>query len=275
MEFTAESGAILTVSNISTQHSRFLESSKPSELTLLWFTSDGNKFKLDNIDFTFNKNDVVCITDFHRVVVEEFHSAKVLRWNKQFYCLLNHDSEVGCKGVLFYGAAQLPVIHLDQTGEKALALVWKVLEFEMTSQDNLQEEMLQMLLKRILILCTRMYKSQSDWKKLDNANVDIIREYHYLVEHHFREKHTVQEYAELLQKSPKTLSNVFKKLGSKTPLQFIKDRHMLEARRLLRYTDKTVSEIAYEIGFTDVQSFSRFFKNYETVSPVEFRATLT
>jgi len=271
MKFTGETGALLDVSDINTSHAKVLEQCNPSELTLLWFLSDGNKLKLDNIDHTFNKHDVVCITDFHKVEIVEFHEAKMLRWNKQFYCLLNHDSEVGCKGVLFYGAAHLPVIHLDDQGIKALDLVWKVLVFEMGSPDNLQEEMLQMLLKRILILCTRMYTAQSDLKKLDNTNIDIIREYHYLVEHHFREKHTVKEYADLLQKAPKTLSNLFKKLGSKTPLQFIKDRRMLEARRLLKYTDKTVSEIGYEIGFADVQSFSRFFKNEEAISPLEFR----
>ncbi len=61
-------------------------------------------------------------------------------------------------------------------------------------------------------------------------------------------------------KSPKTLSNVFKKMEAKSPLQFINDRLMLEARRLLRYADMSISEVGYEIGFADVQAFSRFLK---------------
>lgn len=79
------------------------------------------------------------------------------------------------------------------------------------------------------------------------------------------------EYADLLNKSPKTISNVFSKLGTKSPLQFIQDRKMLEARRLLHYSELPVGEVAYEIGFDNVQTFSRFFKKNEGVSPSEFK----
>ena len=100
---------------------------------------------------------------------------------------------------------------------------------------------------------------------------DIVREFNYLVEKHFKEKHSVAEYASLLNKSPKTLSNLFGKMHDRSPLKVIQDRLMLEARRLLRYTEKPISEIGYEIGFNDIQSFSRFFKKNEGRSPSEFR----
>ena len=100
---------------------------------------------------------------------------------------------------------------------------------------------------------------------------DIVRQFNYLVEKHFKEKHTVSEYADLLNKSPKTLSNLFGKFHDKSPLKLIQDRIMLEARRLLRYTEKPVSEIGYDLGFNDIQSFSRFFKKNEGNSPSDFR----
>ena len=56
-----------------------------------------------------------------------------------------------------------------------------------------------------------------------------------------------------------------------TPLQFIQNRIMLEARRLLTYSEKAVSEIGYELGFSDIQVFSRFFKKNEGCSPQKFR----
>ena len=92
-----------------------------------------------------------------------------------------------------------------------------------------------------------------------------------MVEQHFREKHTVGEYADLLYKSPKTLSNVFKKVGSKTPLELIHNRKMIEARRLLHHTDANISDIGYDLGFNDIQAFSRFFKKNEGISPSEFK----
>lgn len=271
MKFEGATGEYFEVSKITPINHEQISKARPSELSLLWFQTDNNQLKIDGVQNTFNKNDILCLTEFHKVDADKIDSAKLLRWNKNFYCVINHDSEVGCKGILFYGAATLPVVHLSDNDLEKFSLVWRVLEQEMTSHDNLQGEMLQMMLKRIIILATRMYKDQTGYKEIKHQNVDIIRSYNFLVEQHFKEIHAVSDYAEMLHKSPKTLSNLFKKLGNKSPLQFIQDRKMLEARRLLNFTDKTVSEIGYELGFTDVQSFSRFFKKQEGISPIDFK----
>ncbi|MBK7466049.1 MAG: helix-turn-helix transcriptional regulator [Saprospiraceae bacterium] len=93
-----------------------------------------------------------------------------------------------------------------------------------------------------------------------------------MVDLHFRTKSTLQEFASMLHKSPKTISNVFSKQSAITPLQYIQERKLLEAKRLLKYTDKKIFEISDEIGFKDVQTFSRFFKNLTKMSPSNFKA---
>ena len=246
---------------------------KKDMLTLLWFEEPGSSMVVDTQAYTFKANQIICLTGFHKVESSDIRQARVLQFNSPFYCILNHDSEVGCKGVLFFGSSDTPVLSPVQEDVEKLDLLWKVFLSEMKSSDNLQLEMLQMLLKRLLILCTRIYKSQGNFKAIDKGQIDIVREFNFLVEQHFREKHSVSEYANLLNKSPKTLSNLFGKLHDKSPLQLIQNRIMLEVRRMLRYTDKPVSEIGYEVGFNDIQSFSRFFKKNEGVSPSDFRVT--
>ncbi len=242
-------------------------------LSIIWFEEDNNEFTVDAKDYVFNKDEIITLTGFHNVKINKIGRAKFLRFNRPFYCILDHDSEVGCKGVLFYGSARLPIIRPDDKDLDRLQTVWKMATDEMDSRDTLQQEMLQMMLKRLLILFTRIYKSQDGYEAIETPQVDIVREFNYLVETHFREKHAVSDYAALLNKSPKTLSNLFKKVYDKTPLQLIQQRIMLEVRRLLRYTDDPISEIGYEVGFNDVQSFSRFFKKNEGVSPSEFRVS--
>ncbi|MGY0407751.1 MAG: helix-turn-helix domain-containing protein, partial [Polaribacter sp.] len=148
--------------------------------------------------------------------------------------------------------------------------LWKMFALEMYSKDNLQIGMLQMMLKMHLILYTRLYKKQHQYSNIKKEN-DIIREFNFLVEQHFNTKHTVAEYAELLFKSPKTISNTFSKISSKTPLSYIQDRKILEARRLFYYTDIQIQEIAYKIGYNDIQAFSRFFKKKQGISPSKYR----
>jgi AraC-like DNA-binding protein len=272
MLFTGSNHEFLRVEEIDANNFHHLKEQVESSLTLLWFLADGSELTIDNKHKRFHKSQVLCLTEFHQLSVVKVSKIRMVRFNRPFYCIVDHDSEVGCKGILFFGASQLPVFNLDASDLQKLTALWDVFVMEMDSFDHLQQEMLQMLLKRLLILCTRIYKEQTKLDILEHTTQDIVREFNFLVELHFRSKHTVAEYADLLHKSPKTLSNVFSKIGSKTPLQYIRDRRMLEARRLLKYTDKQIKEIAYETGFDSLQTFSRFFKKCEGVSPKEFKA---
>ena len=144
-------------------------------------------------------------------------------------------------------------------------------EEDFSIKDKLQGEMLRSLLKRLLIISTRMIKQDMLEPDITNVQVDIIRQYNLLVEKYFREKHQVKDYADLLFRSPKTLSNLFHKYGKKTPLSIIHERIILEAKRLLLYSDKTTEEIAFDLGYKDSGHFSKFFKKQEGVSPSLFK----
>ncbi len=242
-----------------------------SPLTFLWFQEDQQIINIDNVDYTTKKNQIFCLTEFHKVNIQEICNAKMICFNRSFYCILDHDNQVGCKGILFFGASQLPIIDIRDQDLEKFQTIWKMFELEMEDHDDLQLEMLQSMLKRFIILCTRVYKAQQNYSPLNNTKVDLIREFNFLVEQHFRTIHTVAEYAAMLHKSPKTLSNLFSKVADKSPLQYIHHRKMLEAKRLLGYTNKSVKEIAYEIGFEDVQTFGRFFKKMEGMSPTDFK----
>ncbi len=272
MLYQGQTNEFVEILAINNENASILEDAKESQLAILWFTSDDNQLTIDTVSYTFNTNQIVCLTEFHKVKIEQINKVRFLRFNAPFYCILNHDSEVGCKGVLYYGSSNTPILNPSSEDIFTFSSTWNMFISEMQSKDNLQLEMLQMMLKRMLIICTRIYKEQQKYNTIETPKqVDIVREFNFLVEQHFKTKHTVTEYAELLNKSPKTISNLFKKVSNRTPLQFIQDRKMLEARRLIRYTDKPISEVGYDLGYDDIQSFSRFFKKHEGISPTEFK----
>ncbi len=272
MTFTGKAEEFLLLDQLSQGNAEdLLSDKKPSTLTLIWFTQDCSGVVIDGESHCFGKNTIICLTEFHQMALGDIKTARIIRFNRPFYCILDHDSEVGCKGALFFGASQLPIITIPEEAQDKFETVWKMFWMEMESEDALQLEMLQMMLKRILILCTRLYKEQHHFTALENPQADIVREFNFLVEKHFKTKHTVAEYADLLNKSPKTISNLFAKLGQKTPLQYIQERRALEARRMLGYSDQHIKEIAYALGHEDQQSFSRFFKKMEGLSPSDYR----
>jgi len=121
-------------------------------------------------------------------------------------------------------------------------------------------------------LLTRLAKKQYIIdKSITGGDLDLVRRFNVLVEQNFRKYHRVTSYAGMLNKSPKTISNFFRLYNAKTPLEVIHDRINLEARRLLLYTEKTIKEIAYELGFEEHTHFSNFFRKHNGISPTHFR----
>ena len=123
----------------------------------------------------------------------------------------------------------------------------------------------------LIILVTRIAKEQSIQPPMEEQDFDIVRRYNIAVENHYKSKHQVQDYADMLSKSPKTLSNLFALYNHKSPLQIIHERITLEAKRLLIFTEKPTKEIAFELGFEEVAHFSRLFKKVVGNSPTEFK----
>lgn len=196
-------------------------------------------------------------------------------FNREFYCISDHDAEVSCNGILFFGTQDLPIITIPKDQERKFNTLYEVFEDEFKTPDKIQGDMLQMLLKRLIIICTRLAKEQLIVKKLDNEQIDLVRRFNVLVDTHYKSKRKVSDYADLLFKSPKTLSNLFALYNQKSPQQIILERLALEAKRLLRFTNKQNQEIAYELGFNDPAHFSRFFKKMTDHSPTQYREKAT
>lgn len=192
-------------------------------------------------------------------------------FNREFYCIADHDEEVSCNGILFFGTQDLPIITIPPGQERKFELLLEVILEEFKTIDKIQGDMLQMLLKRFIIICTRLAKEQHIVHELNDSQVDIIRQFNVLVDMHFRTLRKVKDYADLLHKSPKTLSNLFSTYSQQSPQQIIQERLVLEAKRLILFTDKQTQEIAYDLGFEDPAYFSRFFKKQAGLTPSAFR----
>lgn len=273
MHYTSTTDETLELRELDTKSSSILNETFTNGLRIIWNTGDRMDLRIDGSPVRLGRNQLVFLTEHYQVEAVHVEACRLVRFNRPFFCVIDRDSEVGCKGILFFGAPELPVLSVVPAEQEKFDILWRMFSLEMASSDGLQMEMLQMMLRRLLILCTRLYKAQCKLGSLQPDGVSIVREFNFLVESHFRSKHSVAEYAELLHRSPKTLSNLFAQLGHRTPLKAIQERVMLEARRLIRYSDLPMKEIADKLGFEDIQTFSRFFKTQEGIPPTEFRAS--
>ena len=96
-------------------------------------------------------------------------------FNREFYCIADHDSEVSCNGILFFGTQDIPIINIPREQQKRFDVLYDVFIEEFSTPDKIQGDMLQMLLKRLIIMCTRLAKEQLKVKALYNEQIEIIR----------------------------------------------------------------------------------------------------
>lgn len=240
--------------------------------TIVWNKGETQIVTIDEIEYEFHANCILPIMMSQSFRFE--NPSEIVSWqfDREFYCIANHDAEVGCVGFVFYGSSPTMFVQLEPDHIETMKRLLAIFEEEFLSDEEIKAEMLRMLLVRLIIQITRLAKKQylgSQAPSEDKFN--IIRQYNLLVEIHYRKQHQVQFYAGLLNKSPKTISNIFSLYNNKTPAQVIQERIIAEAKRLFYYTDKSVKEIADDLGFEEVAHFSKFFKNYTSQSPSELK----
>ncbi len=106
--------------------------------------------------------------------------------------------------------------------------------------------------------------------KLINRQYQIMYTFRKLVDKNFHQYKTVKEYADLMYLSSKYLSECVKNQTGVSALALIRNRIMLEAELLLKYSTLSVKNISDKLGFTSTSSFSRFFKAAKGVSPIHY-----
>lgn len=129
-----------------------------------------------------------------------------------------------------------------------------------------ETETLQHLLS---ILILRLAPNPPSTAGAGSAGLDT--RFRVLLERDFRTAHDVDHYARELGYSLRTLNRATQTTAGESPKQAASRRLVLEARRLLAYTDRPVATIARELGFTDPSNFSTFFARQTSEAPSTFR----
>ncbi|WBV56204.1 helix-turn-helix domain-containing protein [Chryseobacterium sp. PTM-20240506] len=127
---------------------------------------------------------------------------------------------------------------------------------------------------RLLALMINLWIEQMYGKSaLSDHNNPAFR-FHELVETYYKTQKSVAFYAEKLCITPNYLGVLCRKQYKISPLEFIKQRIVLEAKKLLHSSNKSIKEIAFELGFNNFSHFSYFFRTQTGWTPKNYRITM-
>lgn len=166
------------------------------------------------------------------------------------------------KGVAIeFGVSNHGKIYLDEARKKLSSMDIKNAEYKGSSYS----------LEDVLKMIKDDFTDTTDSALKSSENV-FIQKLNDAMEANFEDAtFGVNELYEAVAMSQMQVYRKLKSLVGKTPSQFIRDYRLLKAKALLKQTDKTIAEIAYEVGFTDPNYFSRAFQKTHLQSPSNFR----
>jgi AraC family transcriptional regulator, transcriptional activator of pobA len=141
--------------------------------------------------------------------------------------------------------------------------------------DACSAELERHLLSAVLLWVERWYDAARVQRRdADDDEVQLYRRFTQVLERDFARHHDARHYADALAVPPAALSRSLSHVTGRATKELIIDRVMVEAARLLRYTDLTVGEIAFRVGFDDQLYFSRAFKRHTGEPPMAYRAAV-
>jgi AraC family transcriptional regulator, transcriptional activator of pobA len=247
--------------------------------SLIWIIKGNGKVKADFSEYDFIENTLFAFSPYQPFMfaTKEHLGGIAIQFHPDFYCIHTHQKEVACNGVLFNNIYEPPFTLIDEASVITFKMLLEQMKTEMQNQALAQYELLVSYLKIFLITASRLKTEQQPQAKLSVSGLKepfILQNLKDSIEKDFKKKHSASDYADALNISSKALAKITKTYFNKTLTEMISERIVIEAKRELYLTNKSVKEIAYELGYEDEHYFSRFFKTNADVSPQMYRETV-
>lgn len=247
--------------------------------TLIIITSGEGLAKVDLCEYPFEENTLFAFYPYQpfMLISEGTLVGISIQFHHDFFCIYRHHKEIAANGILFNNIYEQPFITLDENAKTKLLTIVREIVAELRTDALRKDEVLVSYLKIFLVLATRIkiqQQSIQETNPLNGKQLAIVQNLRNAIEENFRIMHSASDYADMLHVTPIALARVTKNHFNKTLSDLITERIIVEAKRELYLTDKTVKEIAYELGYEDEYYFSRVFKVKTEISPQFYRDTI-
>jgi AraC-like DNA-binding protein len=256
--------------------SQFDHIQRKNYYSIIILESENVELQVDFLQHQLKGNHMVCLSPYQPFMLtsESDCSGILLNFHPDFFCTYRHQNEVETEGLLFHNFSGLPFFKVIE-GEMFSSLINHISK-DMERNSLAQHEVLVAFLKVFLIEAVRQKKT-FDIETIGthgNRHTELLQELVDLINGKFHTMHSPTEYAEALCVNSKTLGGVVKKYLNQTTSNLIINRIIIEAKRELYLTSKSVQQVAASLGYQDEFYFSRLFKKKAGVSPDMYRKSV-
>lgn len=190
-----------------------------------------------------------------------------LMFTEDFFQMHLSDSQFLFELIYFDNVYQNPFIPLD-THKNTLIYTYFDLLFREYQREDSSEKALQSLL---FLLLSEIHRSSQPPQATIKKQAIVFKQFITLLEKNYNQKWTAADYAQALNISPRHLNRIIHSMTHQSLSKIIQDRLILEAKRLLNFTNLSIKQISEVLGFEDAAYFARCFRRETGLAPSEFR----
>jgi AraC family transcriptional regulator, transcriptional activator of pobA len=175
-----------------------------------------------------------------------------------------------------------PVMKLNADIQADMKAMFETMIQEYKGHSTFKKAILSNHLSILLYKSKELLQSHQVSIKASSRSMELVNQFKRILNENFKnlllgksdKVLSIKEIADSMNVHPNYLSNVIKEESGKSASDWIQDRTLAETQALLKNSQKTVSEIAYNLGFTDSTHFAKFFKKMANISPSDYRKSV-
>jgi AraC family transcriptional regulator, transcriptional activator of pobA len=240
---------------------------------IVLFTSGSGSHTIDFTDYPVAAHQVYYMSpgQTHTWSFSDDTDGYIINFHESLFSSICHDPNFLRQfPILATKLGDSPVNTLDLACCSDLEQTFAQLLSEYNSDKSFKMEIIRGLLLVILVKLSRAVPQNTTDVQVKH-HIQIVRDFEQLIEVHYRDKHLPRQYAEMLFITPNYLNALTTAVLGKKAGELIRDRLLLEAKRILVNSDQMIGQIAYDLQFEDNAYFTRFFKKNVGVTPEQFR----
>ena len=242
--------------------------------TVIWPYTATGKHIIDFKEYPIIPHHIFFVSpeQVHQVITDPAPTGIVILFTPEFLQKNSIKEDFNSNLKLFRDSDETPPLPISDSMKINLKIFVDAILQAFHSDNDMKYETIGAYLKLFLIECNG-HCSLIPETNTQNIEVgrSIVKRFKELVEKHYSNWHQVKDYADALNVSPGYLNEVIKESIDKSAKEYIQNRLILESKRLSLFTDKSIKEIGYHLGFDDPSHFSKFFKSNTGLSFQDFK----
>lgn len=256
-------------------HQNLQQAHKHTFYHLLLFTKGGGSHTIDFENFPVMPFQIYFMVpgQVHQWRFEGAVDGFVVNFSQSFFQSFLLKTDYPEQFPFFSGNAVDGVIDIPASHQPAVIELFEKLIKENEEPQQGTMDMVRVLLLQLFITVGRI-SGISAPKQAGPYNLTLLRNFRQLIEKNYLTLRLPKEYAALLYITPNHLNALCNDLLGIPAGEVIRDRIILESKRLLVGRDLSISEIASKLNFSDNSYFTKFFKKQAGITPEEFRKQL-